>query len=447
MAEFSGVDDFRTACEQADVHTVEVATLDTLGHIRGKRVPVERFFSTTVDGGLNIADAIFTFDMQNDLPDHPYINMESGFLDCHLVPDVSTARVFSHRPGYALVFADTFDPHGQPHFAAPRNVLANQIERCRQAGLNPEVATELEFYICAPDWTPVQNHIQYSSLTDALELEDCVRDMRHGLLAAGLELESSNPEYGPGQMEINIGHADALTCADNTVLLKSIVKQVAVQHGMRATFMPKLWTEPSGSGMHIHTSLSERGANAFADSDGMPNQLMAHWIAGLLEHAEAMTLLAAPTINGPKRIRPYTFVPTHVHWGLDNRSVYCRCICEPDSAANRVEHRAAGADANPYLMIAAILAAGLDGIERALPLPAMSEGDMYADPGDSLALPTDLAGAIATYRNSPLSELLGKMFSEGFLCLADHELSLAAENSPHPDEVNNWERARYAEHC
>ncbi|WP_420639958.1 glutamine synthetase family protein [Candidatus Poriferisocius sp.] len=447
MADTPSFDDFHAACRKAEVHTVEVATPDTQGHLRGKRVPVDRFFRTTATDGLNIADAIFTFDMQNDLPDHPFINMESGFLDCRLVPDPSTARIFSHRPGYALVFSDAFDPHDRPHPAAPRHVLADQIQRCRQAGLDPVVATELEFYLCTPDWKPVQDHIQYSSLTDAMGVEDCVAEMRHALGAAGLEVESSNPEYGPGQIEINVAHADAMTCADNTVLLKSIVKQVAVRHGMRATFMPKLWTEPSGSGMHIHTSLSEDGNNAFADSEGGPNQLMGHWVAGLTEHAEAMTLLAAPTINGPKRIRPYTFVPTHVHWGLDNRSMMCRCLCEAGSPANRVEHRLAGADANPYLMIAAILAAGLDGIERALPLPPMSEGDMYADAGDARPLPTDLAGAIAAYRNSPLAEMLGEMFSAGFLTLADHELSLAAENAPHPDEVNDWERARYADHC
>ena len=447
MAEPLSVDDFRAACEQAAVHTVEVATPDTQGHIRGKRVPMERFFSVVARSGLNIADAMFVFDMQNDLPDNPYINMESGYLDCHLVPDLSTARVFTHRPGYALVFADSFDPHGEPLAVAPRNVLANQIERCRAAGLDPVVATELEFYICTSDWEPVQDHIQYSSLTDAPALEDCVAEMRHGLIGAGLEVESSNPEYGPGQMEINVGHADAMTCADNTVLLKSIVKQVAVQHGMRATFMPKLWTEPSGSGMHIHTSLSEGGANAFADSDGQPNPLMGRWVAGQLEHAEAMTLLAAPTINGPKRIRPYTFVPTHVHWGLDNRTVMCRCICEAGSQANRVEFRSAGADANPYLMIAGILAAGLDGIERELPLPAMSEGDMYTTPGDCRPLPTDLAGAIAAYEGSALAGHLGEMFSTSYLAMANHELSLAAEHSSHPDDVNDWERARYAEHC
>ena len=449
MAETPAVDDFRAACQQADVHTVEVATPDTLGHLRGKRVPVERYFRTIADHGLHIADAIFVFDMQNDLADNPYINMDAGFLDCHLVPDHTTGRVFSHRPGYALVFADTFDPHGDPHPVAPRNVLANQIERCRAAGLDPVVATELEFYLCNPGWEPVQNHIQYSSLTDAMAAEDCLHDMRAALLGAGLEVESSNPEYGPGQVEINIEYADAMTCADNTVLFKSIVKQVAVAHGLAATFIPKLWTEQSGSGMHLHTSLAvaDGGANAFASSDGRPNQVMEQWVAGLMEHAQALTLLGSPNVNGVKRIRPYTFVPTHVHWGLDNRSVMCRCICEAGSNANRVEFRSPGADANPHAMIAGLLAAGLDGIERELALLSMSEGDMYADPGDAEPLPSDLPGAIAAFRGSPLAGLLGEEFSTTFLLLAEHELALAVENSPHPDEVNDWERERYAEHC
>ena len=449
MAEPTSIDDFQAACEQAGVHTVEVATPDTLGHLRGKRVPVERYFHRIADHGLHIADAIFVFDMQNDLADNPYINMDAGFLDCHLVPDHSSARVFSHRPGYALVFADTFDPHDDPHPVAPRNVLANQIERCRRAGLDPVVATELEFYLCKPGWEPVQDHIQYSSLTDAMDVEDCLHDMRAALLGAGLEVESSNPEYGPGQVEINIEYADAMTCADNTVLFKSIVKQVAVQHGLRATFIPKLWTDQSGSGMHVHTSLADAdgGANAFASSDGRPNQIMEHWVAGLIEHAPALTLLGAPNVNGAKRIRPYTFVPTHIHWGLDNRSVMCRCICEAGSSGNRVEFRSAGADANPHAIIAAILAAGLDGIERELTLPPMSEGDMYADPGDTEPLPSDLPGAIAAFRGSSLAEMLGEEFSTTFLLLAEHELALATENSPHPDEVNDWERARYAEHC
>ncbi len=338
--------DFEQRCRAAGVHTIEVAAPDMLGHLRGKRVPIDRFFATTVNDGVNIADAMFIFDMQNDLIDDPYINMGSGFLDCKLIPDVSTGRILTHRPGYALAFADTFDPHGNPHPHAPRGVLHRQIERCRASGLDPVVATELEFYLCTPDWQPVQRHIQYSSLTDGLAIEDCLRDMRTALIGAGLEVESSNAEYGPGQFEINIGHADAMTAADNTVLFKSIVKQVAVAYGWRATFMPKPYIDQSGSGMHVHTSLRSDGVNAFADSDGVPNELMSQWIAGLLEHARSIGLIASPTANGVKRVQPNTFAPTHVHWGLDNRTVLVRCIVEAGSRANRVEFRSAGADAN-----------------------------------------------------------------------------------------------------
>ena len=439
--------EFEHRCREHGIHTIEVAAPDTQGHLRGKRVPIDRFFRTTLHHGVHIADAMFVFDMQNDLPDNPYINMDSGFLDCHLVPDVTTGRLLTHRPGYALVFADAFDQHGEPHPLAPRGILANQIARCRAKGLDPVVATEMEFYLCTPDWEPVQSHIQYSSLTDAVELEAVLCDMRDALIGAGLEVESSNAEYGPGQVEINIGHDHAMATADNTVLFKSIVKQVAVQHGLRATFMPKPWAEQSGSGMHIHTSLSTNGTNAFSDADtGVPNTLMGHWLGGLLEHAEAMTLLAAPTSNGPKRIRPYTFAPTHVHWGLDNRTVLCRCIIESGSPANRVEFRSAGSDANPYLMIGAILAAGSDGVERELAPPIMCEGDMYSNPGDNVALPTDLPGCVAAFEGSSLAEQMGEVFSTTYVCIANHEIALAADNAADEDDVNDWERARFAEH-
>jgi len=324
------IEDFRAAAAAAELHTVELAVPDTQGHLRGKRVPAQRFLETTHSSGANIADAMFVFDMQNDLPDNEFVNMDTGYLDAHIIPDNATGRVFTHRPGYGIVFADAVNEHGDPHPLSPRAVLRAQIERCQAAGLDPVVATELEFYLCTPDWEPVQQHIQYSSLTDALELEDVLLDMRQALLGAGIEVEGSNAEYGPGQIEINCGPADALTTADNTVLFKSIVKQVAVQHGLRATFMPKPWAEQGGSGMHVHTSLKQAdGSNAFADcADGEPNDTMRHWMGGLLEHAQSMTLIGAPTSNGPRRIRPYTFAPTHVTWGLDNRTVLARCIAE-----------------------------------------------------------------------------------------------------------------------
>ncbi len=448
MSEISGsVEKFLAATTTAGVHTVEVAVPDTQGHLRGKRVPARRFFDQVHSSGVNIADAMFVFDLQNNLTDNEFVNMDTGFLDCHLVPDNCTGRILSHRPGYGLVFADALNEKGEPHPLSPRAVLAAQVERCRLAGVNPVVATELEFYLCTPNWQPVQNHIQYSSLTDAVEFEPVLHDMRAALAAAGIEVESSNAEYGPGQIEINTGPAPALTTADNAVLFKSIVKQVARQHQLRATFMPKPWTDLSGSGMHVHTSLWADGENAFADcNDGEPNQLMRKWLAGQLEHAEAMTLLGTPTSNGPKRIRPYTFAPTHITWGLDNRTVLARCLTERGSAANRIEFRLAGADANPYLIIAAVLAAGIDGIERDLDPGILCIGDVYGNPGNHKPLPTDLASAVAAYSGSLLANQLGDTFSKSYVSIAEAEVALAAEHSVEPDDVNDWERERFIEH-
>ncbi len=428
------------------IHTVEVAAPDTQGHLRGKRVPIARFLASVATAGVNIADAMFVFDIENDLPENEFVNMDSGYLDCKLVPDLATARVLSHRPGYAIVFADALDHTNERHPLAPRGVLATQLERCAALGIDPFVATELEFYLCTPDWEPAMGEIQYSSLTQRLDLEDVLHDMRSAVAGAGIEVESSNLEYGPGQVEINTVPADAMTTADSTALFKSIVKQVACAHGLRATFMPKPWADQSGSGMHIHTSLNANGHNAFADSDHRPNDLMSRWLAGQLEHASALAVLGASTVNGPRRVRPYTFCPTHIHWGLDNRTVMARCIVEPGSAANRVEYRSAGADANPYLMIAGLLAAGCDGIERNLALGPPGSGDMYTDPGDCQPLPTDLAESLAAFSGSSLAAQLGDTFARSFASIVAHEVALGAEHGGAGDDINEWERARYLEH-
>lgn len=441
------IDEFRATAAEHDLHTVELAVPDTQGHLRGKRIPAERFLAEVHRSGANIADALFVFDIENDLPENEFVNMDTGYLDCHLVPDNTTGRVLAHRPGYGLVFADAVNQFGELHPLAPRTVLAHQIERCRAAGLDPLVATELEFYVCTPDWLPVQDHIQYSSLIDGFEVEEALHAMRAALRGAGIEVESSNAEYGPGQVEINTGPVDPMTAADNTALFKSIVKQVAVQHGLRATFMPKPWAEQSGSGMHVHTSLSGDGQNRFADcSDGEPNDLMRAWLGGLIEHARALTLLGTPTSNGPKRIRPYTFSPTHVTWGLDNRTVLARCVVESGSGANRVEFRSAGSDANPYLVIAGLLAAGLDGVDRNLEPGPRGEGDLYTNPGEHAPLPADLASAIEAFAGSPLAAALGDTFSRSFASIAEAEVALASEHSPERDDVNDWERSRFIEH-
>jgi glutamine synthetase len=258
----------------------------------------------------------------------------------------------------------------------------------------------------------------------------------------------SNFEYGPGQVEINIAPADPVTCADNTVLFKSIVKQVARQHGLRASFMAKPWAGESGSGLHVHTSLNDGdGRNLFADSSHHPNALMEAWVAGVMHHASAMVLCGCPTPNGAKRTRPDTFSPTHITWGLDNRTVLARCTCESGSPANRLEYRAAGADANPYIAMAAVLAAGLDGVAHQRTLGPMSHGDMYAHPGDHVALPTRYADTIAAFRGSALADLLGERFSTLLICHCEWELAQFTDaGCDDADEVAPWERQRYMEH-
>lgn len=437
---------FKKEAEEKGIHTVEVATPDTYGHLRGKRVPYQRFVDTTITAGINIANAMFAFDIQNGLPEHPYISMESGYLDCKLVPEIGTARFLSHRPGYAIVFADVLDVDGSPLSFAPRNVLRHQIDNCNQLGLDPFVATELEFYLLNPDLTPIQDYIQYSTLTDGLELESVIADMRNAVADAGIEIESSNPEYGPGQFEINCGPANAMRTADSTVLFKSIIKQIATRNGLVASFMPKPMIAESGSGMHIHISLTADGKNAFADSDHKPNEVMGQWLAGELKNAQAMTLLGIPSPNGYKRLQPYSFAPTHVHWGGDNRSVLARCIIEPGSAANRIEYRNGGADANPHLLIAGLLAAGSEGVEQKLSPPPMSEGDMYADPGDCPEVPHSITDAIEAYEGSDLADRLGEEFSNGYVAIVKAEADLGRLNAPDPDAVVEWELKRYAEH-
>jgi glutamine synthetase len=440
------------AISEHGIHTVEVGAADSYGHLRGKRVPATRFLDSAARGGVNIADAIYVFDIQCEIVDSPLINMDSGFLDMHLTPDLSTFRVLTHRPGYAIVLCDAVDEEGHPHPLDPRAALRRQVQRLAALGYHAVTATELESYICTVDgngvWQPFQAHVQYSSLTDALGMEQMVAAMRHALAGAGIPLESSNPEYGPGQLEINCGPADPLRTADNTVLYKSIVKQVAVQHGARATFMPKPWSGQSGSGMHLHSSLAAAagGANAFAEATREPSALMASWTAGLLANATAMQLIGVPLPNGYRRVRPFTFCPTHVHWGTDNRSVMARLTLGQGSA-NRVEFRSPGADANVYTALAALLAAGCDGLERSLALPPRADGDQYSNPGDAPALPSTMDAALAAFEGSALAAMLGDQFSENVAVLARNEHALAADHlGDDPDEVTAWERQRYLEH-
>jgi len=429
------------------VHTVELAATDLYAHLRGRRIPTERFVASIAANGANFPEAVFAATIECGIVDSPAINMQTGFRDVHLQPDLSSARVFTHRPGYAIVFADVHVHGGAPHPMSPRDLLRAQVERCEAVGFQPYVATEVEFYLLTPDGVPVSPAVQYGSLTEGHELEVVIAEMRRALIGAGLDVENSNTEFGPSQIEINVGPSDALRAADNTVLLRSITKEIARRHGYRASFMPKPIIDASGSGMHVHVSLSCGDANAFAECIDAPTGPMAHWVAGLLEHAPAMTLLVTPTLNGYRRLSPHTFAPIVANWGGDNRTVLARCLTGGGDA-NRVEFRLAGADANPYLLLAAILAAGCDGLERQLSLPARADGDTYSDPRDAVRLPITHRSAVEAYASSGLAAMLPAPLNEMVTALAQGEYALIGQHlEASADMVTDIERERYLFTC
>jgi glutamine synthetase len=434
----------RAVIEEHGIHTVECGFADTWGHLRGKRIPASHFLRVVAQKGYSMADAAFIWDTRCDIFDLPFANPETGYGDMLVKPDLATLRPITWRDGTALVICDCLtEPSHEPVGMDPRMILRRQIDRLAELGYEPVVATELEFYLCNPDWTPAYDGIQCYSLTKGSELEPVMSDIRRKLEEYGIVVEASNTEYGPAQIEVNLGHGPAMRVADDTLVFKNVVKELARQHGLRATFMGKPFPGASGNGMHLHTSLAQGGANVFdqrTDDGDLQNETMRRWAAGLLAHAPAMTLIGCPTVNAYKRVEAYSFAPMNVSWGLDNRGVCVRCLPGCGSST-RIEYRGGAADANPYLLMAAMFAAGSDGLERTIDLPPLVKGDAYADE-TSPPLPRTLALAIEAFAESAfLRERLGEVFHTNYLAMARHESAL------YDAAITDWEFERYREHA
>ena len=425
-----------------DVETVEVAFADTQGHLRGKRIPATFFLQRTALKGFAQADATFYWSWHCELPELPHYNPAADIVDLIVMPDLATLRPTPWRPRAALCMGDTVSEHDHtPHEMDPRGHLRRQVERCRARGFEPVLATEIEFYLTGEDGKPAWDGIQCYSLQKGAEIEHVIGEIRHVIEAYGIVVEASNTEYGPGQVEINFGHGEAVEVCDGTVVFKSVVREIARRHGYRATFMAKPFPGVSGNGLHLHHSLMQDGANIFAqgaDDQPLGNAAMRHWVAGLSSHAAQITLLANPTVNAYKRIEDYSFAPTRVSWGLDNRNVAVRCIPQA-GAASRVEYRGGAADANPYLLAAAVLAAGMDGVERELELPPAAEQDAYADERLPL-LPRSLGAAVDAWEATPFArETFGERFAANYAGLARYDAAL------YDAAITDWETQRYRE--
>jgi glutamine synthetase len=326
------------------------------------------------------------------VPGYKATSWAAGYGDYTMKPDLATLRRVPWLEGTALVLCDVLDHHHHdevPH--SPRAILKRQIARLAAAGMTAATATELEFFLFRDSYEVLQaqgyRNMELISpynedyhIFQTTKEEDVMRAIRTGLQGAGIPVENSKGEASAGQEEINVRYADALTMADNHAIIKNACKEIAWSKGRALTFLAKWDDDAAGSSCHIHQSLwsADGKQPLFFDPEaeyGM-SRLMEHYLAGLLEHASEITWFLAPYVNSYKRFKAGTFAPTKAIWSLDNRTAGYR-ICGEGTTSVRVECRVGGSDLNPYLALAALIAAGLDGIERELPLEAPFVGDAY----------------------------------------------------------------------
>ncbi|MEY4137078.1 MAG: hypothetical protein RL205_1206, partial [Actinomycetota bacterium] len=318
------------------------------------------------------------------------------------------------------------------------------LARAEAMGYGVDAASELECHFFTPDWKPIYDDINCYSIYRGWEMEPFMLDIRESLRKTGIEVEACNVEYGPGQTEINVRYGPMLKMADDTVYFKYIVRLCAKRHGLNVTFMAKPFISEAGNGMHIHQSLTKDGKNAFSvqDEDSvLGNSLMRKYLTGLLAHHKELQLIMTPTISGYKRVQDYSFSPTQVTWGLDHRLVGVRCIVGA-GAGNRLEARWAAADANPYLVFAGVLAAGLDGIEHDYELMPQTTGDPHAEEQWE-RLPTSIDGAIDNFDSAFTRSVFGDTFVDNFVFIQRRESEEFKANAEQGEDVSEWELNRY----
>jgi glutamine synthetase len=425
---------------QRGVDTVILAGADSHGIMRGKRVPIAEL-DRVAEHGVALSDVVWALPVDEHEPVRPPPGLAGyfprpGYPDMRAVPDLETARIVPWHDRTALLLCDFVDHDGGAIPLSPRAVLRSVVERARATGVEPIVGVELEFYVLRE--TPqsvlrkrpsqlvaVDERPSVYGVVAASRIEPFAAAVRETLLGHGLAVEACNPESGPGQLEINLHAAPALQAADEAFLLKSAVKETAARQGLLATFMAKPRSDWPGSSCHLHLSLR-----------GSTSSMMRHFIGGLLSGMAELSALLAPTPNSYRRFVRQSWAGTTATWGVDNRSAGLRAI-----GAMRVEHRQAGADANPYLAVAAALAAGLDGVERGCEPPPPVDGDVYAQSdGAAQRLPATLGEATDLLERSTLArDWLGHDVVEH--CVAMRRAELAAQAAA----VTDWETARYLE--
>jgi glutamine synthetase len=432
------------------VDTVIVAFPDVYGKLSGKRFKADFFLSNVAPHGTHVCSYLLTLNLEQ-IPweDFELANWDKGFGDFHLVVDPEAVFMVPWMPGTALVLGDLESDDHQAVNEAPRAVLRRVIAQFAESGFTCEMASELEFYLyeggaetifqAGPKGpsTSSNHRIDYDILETGRD-EPIFREVRNLLPLAGVPVENSKGEWGRGQHELNFPHGNPQQIADRHVFFKQSMKEIARNHGRTVTFMAKPFEQEPGSSCHIHLSLYRDGRNAFWDEEtGGGTPLFRAFLGGLLKYSPDFTLLYAPTINSYKRFQSMSWAPTRLVWAGDNRTVGFRVVSR--GQAFRIENRMPGADANPYLAFAAMLASGLAGIRESLDSGPAYEGNAYKD-ASLRSLPTSLAAAEELFRKSTTArELLGETIVDFYARTARHEIEEFAR------AVTDWERMRYLE--
>ncbi|MER7847367.1 glutamine synthetase family protein [Kitasatospora sp. NPDC096077] len=430
------------------VDVVRVIYPDLIGVDRARDVLLEHLPSAC-DHGLAFCRAVYHTSPQGDVVDMAG-GLDAGLPDVVVRPDLDTLTPLPWEPGVAWCLGDSVDPAtGRPAPESPRDLLRSVLGHWSALGLRPVVGPELEYYLCDPapqaptgwqPYAPAPGNVYSAGLRGDPD-RHLLRTLRQ-LRDLGLGVTAGNHEFGSGQFEINLTHSGALDAADRAFRFKAAVKELARAEGRLATFMAKPFGSEGGSGFHLHFSaLDDSGANAFddpADRHGLSGTAR-HAVAGLLAHAPALASLLNPTVNSYKRFGPDTLAPWLVDWGLDNRSAMVR-IPPERGAGSRLELRLGDAGANPYLAVAATLAAALLGIRAAAEPPAPLEGYGY-DTARSPVLPMTLDASLdALAADTELTGLLGADFTAAFVGYKRDELRRFRRH------ITDWEFTEYAYH-
>jgi len=419
---------------------------DLYGVCRNKLMPAKNL-KAVAEEGLGFCQAIYAIHLRNDIAPGSGCCDEIEWKDMTIIPDLNTFAVLPHIEGTARLIGNAFRD-GKHIPVDPRYCLQKILKKYEAKGLRAVCASELEFFIFEP--TADNPTAMYNSnlcniyqLNPTCDKANFLQRLQNSLVDLGMDILYLNHEFFPGQYEINWRYDEALKMADDSFTFKYVCKEFAAQNNYLLTFMSRPTTDGGGSGYHIHLSLRdpETDKNIFPDPHGKHgmSDLMRWFVGGQMAHAKGMSALLAPTINSYKRYVPDSFAPYHLAWGLDNRTVYCR-VPEERGSATRVENRAPSADANPYLVIAAAFAAGLDGIENKIDPGEHAVGDIYhVEPGTYDTIPFYLQDALEELKaDKVLCDVMGPELIQAFVALKEDELDRFRKH------VTDWEFNEYS---